>query len=206
MKRHLFFLSILLWFPALLQAQAQTQTVRGTIIDQDNRQPIEGVAVRVIEQALGAYTDSLGKFEIKNVPLGRHAVEASIISHQTYTSEPFIVRSAKETILEIEMVEGSYEIEGVTIEVETYSADDPGLKRIDIENSEYKAGAIADPGRILAAEPGVVGPQDNNSDIVIRGNTPAGVLWRLEGIDIPNPNHFARKGSSGGGITVFSAQ
>ncbi|MEL6649742.1 MAG: TonB-dependent receptor [Bacteroidota bacterium] len=206
MRRQLFFLTILCWFPALIQAQNQTQTVRGTIIDKDNRQAIEGVAVRVIDQSLGAYTDSLGKFEIKNVPLGRHAVEASIISHQTYTSEPFIVRSAKETILEIELVEGSYEIDGVTIAVETYSADDPGLKRIDIENSEYKAGAIADPGRILAAEPGVVGPQDNNSDIVIRGNTPAGVLWRLEGIDIPNPNHFARKGSSGGGITVFSAQ
>ncbi|MEL7531665.1 MAG: carboxypeptidase-like regulatory domain-containing protein [Bacteroidota bacterium] len=205
--RHLIFsLTFTLLFPLWGLAQSQTQNVRGSIIDQDNRQAIEGVAVRIEGLSLGAYSDSTGAFIIKNVPLGRHIVVASIISHQPYTSEPFIVRSAKESILAIEMVEGEYTLEGITIEVENYSADDPGLKRIDIENSEYKAGAIADPGRILAAEPGVVGPQDNNSDIVIRGNTPAGVLWRLEGIDIPNPNHFARKGSSGGGITVFSAQ
>lgn len=206
MKSILFSLILLLALPALGHAQSQTQNVRGTIIDLDNRQALEGVAVRIEGLSLGAYTDSTGSFVIKNVPLGRQLVSASIISHQPYTSEPFIVRSAKETILAIEMVEGDYTIEGVTIEVENYSTDDPGLKRIDIENSEYKAGAIADPGRILAAEPGVVAPQDNNSDIVIRGNSPAGVLWRLEGIDIPNPNHFARKGSSGGGITVFSAQ
>ncbi|MEM6348565.1 MAG: TonB-dependent receptor, partial [Bacteroidota bacterium] len=206
MKHFIFSLTLLLLFPLWGWAQSQTQNVRGTIIDQDNRQPIEGVAVQIEGLSLGAFTDSTGAFVIKNVPLGRHLVVASIISHQSYTSEPFIVRSAKETILAIEMVEGQYTLEGITIEVENYSADDPGLKRIDIENSEYKAGAIADPSRILAAEPGVVGPQDNNSDIVIRGNTPAGVLWRLEGIDIPNPNHFARKGSSGGGITVFSAQ
>lgn len=206
MKSLFFSLIILLGLPALGHAQSQTQNVRGTIIDLDNLQAITGVAVRIEGLSLGAYSDSTGAFLIKNVPLGRHVVSASIISHQPYTSEPFIVRSAKESILAIEMVEGEYTIEGITIEVENYSTDDPGLKRIDIENSEYKAGAIADPGRILAAEPGVVAPQDNNSDIVIRGNSPAGLLWRLEGIDIPNPNHFARKGSSGGGITVFSAQ
>ncbi|MFK7921511.1 MAG: carboxypeptidase-like regulatory domain-containing protein [Bacteroidia bacterium] len=206
MRILIFSLTLLLGLPIWGLAQSQTQNVRGTIIDLDNRQAIEGVAVKIEGLSLGAYTDSTGAFMIKSVPLGRHVVSASIISHQSYTSEPFIVRSAKESILAIEMVEGEYTIEGITIEVENYSADDPGLKRIDIENSEYKAGAIADPGRILAAEPGVVAPQDNNSDIVIRGNTPAGLLWRLEGIDIPNPNHFARKGSSGGGITVFSAQ
>lgn len=198
---------LLLCLPQWIQGQNRSSVIRGTIIDQDTRQPLPGATVLVQGLSLGANTDENGKYRITNVPVGRHVVEVRYIGYAHFVSEPQVINSAKETVLDIEMVEEVVTSDMVEITVSRENPDAPvSLTKIDVEHSAYKPGAISDPGRMMMAEAGVSQPQDNNSDIVIRGNSPAGLLWRLEGIDIPNPNHFARKGSSGGGITIFSAQ
>src|SRR6185503_5048402 len=75
-----------------------------------------------------------------------------------------------------------------------------------VEETQKYAAAVNDPLRMVTGFAGVAAVDDGGNDIVIRGNSPAGLLWRMEGVDIPNPNHFSEAGSSGGGISILSAQ
>ena len=67
------------------------------------------------------------------------------------------------------------------------------------------AGAIDDPARMVSAFAGVNGNAEGDNDIVVRGNSPRGILWRLEGVEIPNPNHFASEGATGGPINALNS-
>ncbi len=194
---------------------AQSSTVRGTVIDQDSRQAMEGARVEVYQNDKpvgGAIVDAKGAYRIEGVPVGRILLKASFYGYAAYQRDNLVVTTGRELVHEVNMVQQSDTLEGVTV----VASPNPGGARnpvsvastrsISVDLAKRAAGAVDDPSRLVMGFPGVQAPQDNNSDLVIRGNSPAGLLWRLEDIDIPNPNHFARKGSSGGGITVFSAQ
>ena len=77
-------------------------------------------------------------------------------------------------------------------------------RSFSVEETRRYAASVADPARMVMNFPGVTNSGDDNS-IVVRGNSPKGVLWRLEGIEIPNPNHFSALGSSGGSISMLNA-
>ncbi|MEO1449378.1 MAG: TonB-dependent receptor [Bacteroidota bacterium] len=205
-------LSLFCLFP-LLQAQ-ETQTIRGTILDAISEQPIPGVTVVVTDLTppMGAISDSSGKFRITNVPVGRHGISCKHINYAEYRSDNLILNSVRELIVDVKMEEVIRTTEGVDITPDPIphrplNAFSPvSMRSFSVEETQRYAGTVNDPSRMAMGFAGVQASQDNNSDIIIRGNSPTGLLWRLEGIDIPNPNHFARKGSSGGGISVFSAQ
>ena len=187
---------------------AQTQTIRGIVVDKDSREPQIGVNVILLESdpLIGATTDFDGKFILENVPTGQIDLEFTYTGYSPQI-KTLILNSAREENLEIELISG-IEMDIVEVVVDRSKAKNPdalvstiSIPKIELEN----AVAVAkDPGRMAQTLPGVQPSRDNRSDIVIRGNSSVGLLWRLEGIDIPNPNHFARKGSSGGGITIFS--
>ena len=214
MKRSNLVLFLLLLLPFYSLAQVSTQTVRGTVINKDTRQPISGATVMVLDLATpkGSITDSAGVFRIRDVPGERVRLKVTFTGFNTVTTDNLILSSAKESVFDIEMSELAFEIGEVDITygetpIEPISSFDPVSRRsFRVEETQRYAGTVNDPGRMAMGFAGVQASQDNNSDIIIRGNSPVGLLWRLEGIDIPNPNHFARKGSSGGGITIFSAQ
>ena len=200
---------------SFIRLQAQTQTIKGTVLDKDTRQPLIGAVVKVVttEPVKGANTNEKGEFVIRDVPVGRHAVSCTYFGYSTYRSDNLILNSVKELIINIELTETGTTIEGATLlarQDNPHEAQNPfnpvSMRSFSVEETQRYPGSVNDPSRMAMGFAGVQAPQDNNSDIVIRGNSPVGLLWRLEGIDIPNPNHFARKGSSGGGITVFSAQ
>jgi hypothetical protein len=198
-------------------AISQTQTIRGNIKDKVTQQPIVGATVVVSsvknEGILATSTDMLGNFEIKNIPLGRQTIRCTFIGYQNYESEGFIVSSTKEVFLEVEMIEGGIEIGEVVVSASN-NVNAPmnelsvvSTRSFSADETDRIAASVNDPGRMAMAYPGVAqGSDDTENDIIIRGNSSFGMLWRLEGIDIPNPNHFARPGTSGGGMTVFSAQ
>ncbi len=200
----------------IAQEDNLTQTVRGTVFDRDTRQPMIGVTVFIHESEplIGAATDIDGNFILKKVPVGRIMVSATYTGYKTYLSENINLNSAKELVLDIQMEEAITEILGeeggvvVTAKSKPNQALNPmallSTRSFSVEETQRYAGSIADPGRMAMGFAGVQASQDNNNDIVVRGNSPIGVLWRLEGVDIPNPNHFARRGSSGGGISIFS--
>lgn len=213
-KNLLLALLFTLLLAAKLSAQPPTQTIKGVVIDKDSKQPIELAAVQLttVEPMQGQLTDELGKFKFENVAVGRHSIKVQYTGYEPYFSENIILNSAKELVLTIELTESGFN--GVEIVVtdstqkQHRTLNDMTVvsgRSFSAEETQRYPSSINDPSRMAMGFAGVQANRDNNSDIVVRGNSPTGVLWRLEGIDIPNPNHFARRGSSGGGITIFSA-
>lgn len=205
-------LLVLLTTTTLLQAQSTTQTIKGSIADKDTKQPLIGATVVVgsLESQAGAITDLDGNFELSGIPTGRHRLEFSYIGYEPFVLEDVIVNSAKELVVHAELVETSITAGEVTVMARAYG-NEPlnelsmvSTRSFSAEETQRYPASANDPSRMAVSFPGVQTPRDNRSDIVIRGNASFGMLWRVEGVDVPNPNHFARRGSSGGGITVFS--
>ncbi len=193
-------------------AQNPTQTIYGTVVDKDTREPLYGATISIIgsDPIIGTTTDFDGNYELKDVPVGRVQLECSYIGYSNYLSDPFLLNSAKAAAVPFELIEAAFTTETVVVTAKKFG-NEPlnevsilSARSFSVEETQRYAASANDPGRMVQGFPGVQPSRDNRSDIVIRGNSGIGMLWRLEGVDIPNPNHFARKGNSGGGITIFS--
>jgi len=188
----------------------RNQTIKGTVVDSETKQPLLGATVFVeIPEVIGASADLDGRFKIENVPVGRIEVKCSYIGYEPWSSGLVTLTSGKEMTLQIALAENVHIKEEVTVtatqdgqtrnEMMTVSS-----RSFSIKETQRFAGSINDPGRVALNFPGVTAAQDNDNDVIVRGNSAAGILWRLEGVDVPNLNHFSRPGSSGGGITALS--
>ena len=188
------------------------QEIRGVVSDKSTNELLIGVNVSVVdtEKQIYATTDENGLFVLQDVPVGRVRIQCSYLGYNNYVSPSFMLNSAKQEYFEIRMEGSPFELGEIV--VSDFLQDDRTQNEMVLlsgrsfsaEETERYAGSIADPSRMAVSFAGVQSSNDINNDIVIRGNSSIGVLWRLEGIDIPNPNHFSRRGSSGGGISVFS--
>jgi len=194
-----------------LHAQQLTQTIRGSVFDADTREPLIGAEVFIVDSdpLLFTLTDVNGFFVLPNVPVGRQVIQCTYLGYNLFQRDNLQLNSAREYVLDIPLKAG---IELTEVVVNAFERSESvnelfvaSARRLDPEELQYHAATANDPGRLVMGFPGVQPSRDSRSDIIIRGNSSAGLLWRLEGIDIPNPNHFARRGSSGGGITIFSA-
>lgn len=188
------------------------QNVRGLVVDGETNAPLIGVQVRVVTsdttKLLGAATNLDGEFTISNVPIGKHSLEAHYVGYDTYFST-VEVTSGKEVVLQVKMmqrfVQGKEVVvtnrkDGETInEMAAVSA-----QQFSVEETGRYAGSRRDPARMVSNYAGVQGTDDSRNDIVVRGNSPLGILWRVEGIDIPNPSHFAVSGSTGGPVSMIN--
>ena len=194
-------------------AQNKTQTISGTVIDRVTRQPVIGASVSINGTQQGAVSDASGKFSILNVNIGHRSVKCTSIGYETFSSEEFILNSVREVVLMIDLKESTGELQEVKITASQNTSRPVNdlayvsARSFTTEETERIPASVNDPGRMALSYPGVkAGRDESENKIIVRGNSPFGILWRLEGIDIPNPNHFAQPGSGGGGITVFSAQ
>ena len=207
-KISLYFFFLLL--PVLVFAQ-RIQTVRGSIVDKESKSPLIGVAVvlKDVQPFSGTTTDSLGRFKLNDVPVGKHELEVKYMGYGTYAVSDLVVTSAKEVVLTIEMEETSVKMKEVEVHQRREHINDMALvstKTFDVAETERYAGSRSDPARMASNFAGVQGGDDSRNDIIIRGNSPQGVLWRLEGIDIPNPNHFAVPGTTGGPVSMLNSK
>ncbi len=207
MRKVFFLLSILL--PLGLAAQQRHQTVKGTIADKESKSPLIGVAVTItdLQPPLGSTTDENGAFTITNVPVGKHDIRIQYIGYQPITLSGVLVTSAKEVVLPLELEESATNLDEVEVKSRREHINDMALisaKTFDVQETERYAGSRADPARMASNFAGVQGADDSRNDIVIRGNSPQGVLWRLEDVDIPNPNHFSVPGTTGGPVTILN--
>ncbi len=202
------------WAATTWAQNTKTQTIRGLVLDKDSKLPLAfaNILISTTDPVMGVNTEEDGSFKLENVPVGRHSLTCSYLGYSDYNSENIIVSAGKELFLNIELSEEAFKgIEIVVVDStakQHRSINDMTLvsgRSFSVEETQRYAGSINDPSRMAMGFAGVQANRDNNSDIIVRGNSPIGVLWRLEGVDIPNPNHFARRGSTGGGITVFSA-
>ncbi len=195
-----------------LNAQSLTQTIRGVVVDANTREPLIGAEIYVngIDPVIGTVSDGEGKFVLEKIPVGRRTVVCRYTGYTSLERDNILLNSAKEYFLELALTPGVEMGEVVVTDTKrSYQAVNElavtSTRRIEPEELQYHAATANDPGRLVMGFPGVQPARDNGNDIVIRGNATQGLLWRLEGIDIPNPNHFATRGGSGGGITIFSA-
>ena len=210
----IYYTLFLMFFVANLAfGQAATQRVRGVVLDKFTKQPLIGASVGVKATSLGAITDVDGQFTIENVPIGRIGIQCQYIGYEIYAVEDIILTSVKEAYLEIELSEVPTAMNEVVVSSQknAFEAVNPlsvvSTRSFTADETDRIAAGINDPGRVALSFPGVKqGPDETENAIIVRGNSPVGILWRVEGIDIPNPNHFALIGSSVGGISVFSAQ
>ena len=210
MKKFTLFLSLI--FSQLIFAQNATQTLKGIIIDTQSEMPIIGAAIELlsVDNIAGTTTDIDGSFVIENVPVGRHEVRLSYLGYNTVTIPNILITSGKQAVLNLSMEESIIQMDEivVTAEVEKDKAQNElatiSARSFSIEEVTRYSGGRNDASRLAANFAGVNIANDSRNDIVIRGNSPTGVLWRLEGVPIPNPNHFATLGTTGGPVSALN--
>ncbi len=193
------------------QAQNLTQIVRGTITDKITEQGLIGATVLLADttQKIGAVTDENGKFIISNVPLGRHTFLVSYTGYNGTTIPEILVTSGKEVVLTISLEENTDNVEEVVITAtEKGEANNDfaavSTRSFNLEETNRFSGGRNDIGRLVSNFAGVGTSSDARNDILVRGNSPAGVLWRMEGIPIPNPNHYSVLGNTGGPVSAIN--
>lgn len=191
---------------------AQTQTIRGQVLDKQSKFPLIGATVAILgtEPLLGAATNADGYFTIPNVPLGRHAIRVSYLGYKEQTIPNVVVNAGKQTVLNLALEESVTATDEIVITAEkdkTRTNNDMALlsaRSFTIEETSRYAGSRNDPSRMAQNFAGVSGANDSRNDIIIRGNSPTGLLWRLDGIDIPNPSHFGALGTTGGPVSMLN--
>ncbi|MDC1202662.1 carboxypeptidase-like regulatory domain-containing protein, partial [Salibacteraceae bacterium] len=193
-------------------SQEITQSVRGRVLDKDTRQPIPGVNVILMDDTInfnGTTTDGDGRYTLENLSLGRHEIQFSFIGYLPQYVNNVIVNSGRQTILNIEIEESAQELEAV--EISATRDGDPlnemaivSARQFNIAETERYAGSRGEPSRMASNFAGVQGADDSRNDIVIRGNSPQAILWRLEDVPISNPNHFNIPGTAGGSVSILN--
>lgn len=188
------------------------QLVRGKVVDKYSGTTLPGANIILLnsDPPKGTSTDENGQFEISKVPVGRQSFKISFIGYQTLILDNIIVTSAKELVLNIELEESVTTVGEVTVVAESQK-DQPlnpmalvSARSFTVEETNKYAGSYGDPSRMVANYAGVVSSRDNRNDIVVRGNSPMGMQYRVDGIEISNPNHFSALGTTGGPVSLLN--
>ena len=188
------------------------QTVRGQVTDKVTSAGLPGVIIRLKNDSTRTHiatTDARGNFKLEGIKVGRRSFIVSLFGYSTIQLTDIIITSGKEVFLNIELEESLLQTDEVLISAEekkdiVTDMQSVNVKTFSIEETERYPGSRQDPARMASNFAGVQGTNDSRNDIVVRGNSPAGLLWRLEEIDIPNPNHFAVAGSAGGPTAIIN--
>lgn len=194
-------------------SQNLVQTIRGTVVDQTTENPIPGASVVILNSnpLIGTTCDLDGHFRLPQVSIGRYDLKISLIGYQDLILPNVLVGAGKEIVLNIKISERVTEIKAVEIVAGSNNKAEAinelasvSARQFSVEETKRYAGALNDPGRMALSFAGVTSNSDGSNEIVVRGNSPRGLLWRMEGIEIPNPNHFSNQGSAGGAISMLS--
>jgi len=208
----LFLLTIgFVWGASSADAQ-NTQMLKGIILDAQSEIPLIGATVQIVslQQTIGSTTDIDGRYQL-TAPVGIHTIEVSYIGYSPVTVPNVRLVSGKEAVLDLNLTEEINALEEVVVTAKTSRAGEPAnelaavsVRAIDVEQVNRFAGGRSDISRLASNFAGVATADDSRNDIVIRGNSPTGLLWQLEGIPIPNPNHFSTLGTTGGPVSALN--
>ncbi len=188
------------------QNKVPTQNIRGVVVDKASGAPLSYITIGLTDlPQIGTSTDNDGKFVLANVPVGRHSVQATAIGYESALFREIMLTSGKEVYIEIQLKENIQELGEIVITNKT-NKDQPlnkmalsGARMLSVEEARRYAGGMDDPARLASSFAGV-SPSVGNNGISIHGNAPHLLQWRLEDVEIPNPNHFADISVLGGGV------
>jgi hypothetical protein len=203
-----------LMFTTLVSAQELTQTIKGKILDNETQEPIPfaTVVIKNTNPIIGTTTEDNGNFRLENVPIGRYDIEVSHLGYESTIISEVVVTSAKEVVLKITLTESAYALDEVIIRPKT-NKEEPlnkmatvSARMLSVEEASRYAGGFDDPARLASSFPGVATSSVGNNAIIVRGNAPKYLQWKIEGVEVPNPNHFANLSAlGGGGLTALSS-
>lgn len=190
----------------------QTQTVKGRVLDNVAEFALIGATVKVAgtDPVIGSVTDINGRFVLESVPVGRQTLIVSYIGYKIQTVPNVLVTAGKETILRVQLEESVKNLQQVTVTAES-DKDLPindlakvSARTFSLEEVTRFSGGRNDVARLATSFAGVSAPNDARNDIVVRGNSPNGLLWRIEGIPVATTNHFATLGTTGGPVNALN--
>lgn len=199
----------LLFLPFISIAQNNTQRIRGVVSDKLTQMPLAGASVQIVTLQDGTKTDTLGKYVIDGLLPDRYDIRVSYAGYKTVTIPNIVVTSGKQVIVDIAMEESFSTLGNVVVKAPNKGGTINKLASVSartfsMEEVNRYAGGRSDPARLVANFAGVSAPDDSRNDIVIRGNSPVGVLWRIDGMTVTNPNHFASVGTTGGAVSALN--
>jgi len=208
-------LLIAIGYTFLLPAQQNSQIVKGKIIDEASKRSIQGATIKLADitgTVIRSVSDTNGNFRLTGVPLGRQKFTISSIGYEAAVLQDIIVTAGKEVSLNISLRESLTNLEAVEV---TYNRRNDSretnndmlsvsARTFSMDETKRYAGSLGDPARMAANFAGVVSTNDTRNDIIIRGNSPNTMLWQLEGLNIPNPNHFGALNSAGGSMSMLN--
>ncbi len=210
MKTLLFIFSFLFAIFSIADSQP-IQNITGRVVDAESQAPLSGANVMILETGplAGVTTNEKGYFTIEEVSVGRYNVLVSYTGYESYIVKEVLCETGKESFLDVGMKEAVIELGEVSIaNVSKDQTINPmagvSARSFTVEETEKYAGSWGDPARMAANYAGVFTNSDIYNFIVIRGNSPNGLIWRMEGIPIPNPNHWDYPGLTGGPISIIN--
>ncbi len=211
MKKLLSITLLLTFAITLVFGQNLTQTVRGTILDADSRLPLIGAAVVILNSnpVVGVSTDVNGNFKFEKVTIGRIALRTSYLGYEEKTIPDIVINSGKEMVLDLTMQESVVKLNAVEIKSSRKgkAINDMSMlsaRSISPEETSRYAGGYNDPSHILSSFAGVSQTISGNNDIIVRGNSPKYIQWRLEGVEITAPNHQMEQNATIGGFSCLN--
>ncbi|MBC8484635.1 MAG: TonB-dependent receptor, partial [Bacteroidetes bacterium] len=188
------------------------QSIKGIIVDKQSQMPLPGATIVLLnfDPIIGTTTNEDGNFKLENIPIGRHDIQVTYMGYNPFVLNNLLLSSGKELVLKIELEESCINVEEIVIKA--YSRKDQPINKnamisarsFTVEETSRYAGSYGDPARMAANYAGVMTGRDNRNDIIIRGNSSMGILWRLDDIEIPNPSHYAALGTTGGPISILN--
>lgn len=194
----------------LISSASQAQILKGQVLDHANKQPLIGATILLRPTERVIQTDQNGIFKFADLDEGRYSISISYVGYEATSVKELLVISGKEKYTRIELQESiNYLEEAVVGPQKEYGEAGNKLatvsgKAFTVEQSKRYAAAWGDPARMAQSFAGVTNNDDQSNEIIIRGNSPKGLLWRIEGIEVSNPNHFSVDGASGGGFGGIS--
>lgn len=185
------------------------QSIKGKIIDDISKAPIEGATVSLVgDSVTTTSTDKNGLFSL-SAPVGRQSILISFIGYEVQVINEILVTSGKEVIINISLTEKIIQLNEVVVKGSNKRAVNSEMvvvsgRIFNADDARKYAGSLGDPSRMVAGFAGVSSSNDSRNDIIVRGNSPNGLLWQVEGIDIPNPNHYGSLSSTGGPVSILN--
>lgn len=208
-------LSILgfLFFCSFSFAQTLTQTVKGKVVDAETGAPLLGANVILLNVDLpkGAITDEEGYFRLEDIPVGRASFQFTYLGYEDFVVSEILIGSAKEVELTISLTEALNQLDEVILVAPTDNINPNNklatvsARSFSVEETKRFPASVSDPGRMALSFAGVTNSDDTSNEIIIRGNAPNQLLWRIEGIEVPEPNHFSEEGYSPGNVSLISS-